>query len=287
MSLRSVLASGEFVCAPGLADMIAAVIARDMAFPAVYASGYWMGASAFGLPDVGITTYTQMRDRVATLKTMVGDTPVIADADTGYGGLLNVRETVRGFESAGAELIQFEDQEFPKKCGHTRNKRVVSAPQMVKRVQVAVDARTRPDTLIAARSDAYQSEGLDGVMRRLDAYVEAGADVIFPEALASPEEMRKVCETFDVPVMANMADGGTTPILNVATLQEIGFALAIWPALGALSAAAAMRRAFSRLKETGTSIHDDVELYDFNQFCQKIGFEDVWEFERKWIDPDQ
>lgn len=284
MSLRSVIERGEFFVVPGIPDMIAAVIARDMDFVAVYASGYWMSASAHGLPDVGIATYTQMVDRVRTLKDTIGSTSVVADADTGYGGLLNVRETVRGYEKAGAEVVQFEDQEFPKKCGHTRNKRVVDASTMARKIQVAVDSRTSADTMIAARTDAYQSEGLDGVLRRLDAYVNAGADIIFPEALASQDEMRKVCDTFDVPVMANMADGGNTPILNAGTLGDIGFSFAIWPAISALSAAAAVRHALQRLKATGTSVHDDLALFDFNEFCRLIGFEDVWAFEEKWVE---
>ena len=286
MAIREKIERGEFFCAPGIPDMITAVIAREIGFDAVYASGYWSSASAFGLPDAGIATYTQMLDRVTTLVNTIGDkSAVIADADTGYGGLLNVRETVRGYERAGAQVIQFEDQEFPKKCGHTRNKRIESSDTMVTKVRVAVDSRSAADTLIAARTDAYQSEGLDGVMRRLDAYIEAGADIIFPEALATEEEMRKVCETFDVPVMANMADGGDTPILDADTLADIGFAFAIFPATAALSAAAAVKRALTRLKTTGTSVHDDIELFDFNQFCTLIGFEDVWEFEKKWHQP--
>ena len=286
MAIREKIERGEFFCAPGIPDMITAVIAREIGFDAVYASGYWSSASAFGLPDAGIATYTQMLDRVTTLVNTIGDkSAVIADADTGYRGLLNVRETVRGYERAGAQVIQFEDQEFPKKCGHTRNKRIESSDTMVTKVRVAVDSRSAADTLIAARTDAYQSEGLDGVMRRLDAYIEAGADIIFPEALATEEEMRKVCETFDVPVMANMADGGDTPILDADTLADIGFAFAIFPATAALSAAAAVKRALTRLKTTGTSVHDDIELFDFNQFCTLIGFEDVWEFEKKWHQP--
>lgn len=148
MLLRERIARGEFFVAPGIPDMISAVIAREMDFPAVYASGYWMTASAYGLPDVGIATYTQMVDRVRTLKDTIGSAAVIADADTGYGGLLNVRETVRGYENAGAQIIQIEDQEFPKKCGHTRNKRLVDAADMAQKVRVALDARTRAETKI-------------------------------------------------------------------------------------------------------------------------------------------
>jgi 2-methylisocitrate lyase-like PEP mutase family enzyme len=192
--LREKLERGEFFLAPGVQDMITAVVAKDLGFDIVYASGYWLTASAFGLPDAGIATYTQMVDRVGTLAKTMPEAAVIADADTGYGGLLNVRHTVRGYEAAGAAAIQMEDQEFPKKCGHTPFKRVVPRETMVAKIKVALEARTSPDTLIIARTDARQSEGLDEALRRAEAYAEAGADIVFPEALESEAEMRKACE---------------------------------------------------------------------------------------------
>jgi 2-methylisocitrate lyase-like PEP mutase family enzyme len=282
--LREKLRRGEFFIAPGIQDMITAVVARDLGFDIVYASGYWLTASAYGLPDAGIATYTQMVDRVGTLARSIPGAAVIADADTGYGGLLNVHHTVRGYEAAGVTAIQIEDQEFPKKCGHTPFKRVVPQAAMVAKIRVSLEARTSPDTLIIARTDARQSEGLDGALRRAEAYAEAGADIIFPEALESEAEMRKACAVIGRPLIANMADGGKTPILSAAQLQDIGFACAIYPATAALAAAAAVRHALSRLKEAGTSIHDDVPLHDFNHFCKLIGFEDVWAFERRWAE---
>ncbi len=281
--LRHKLDAREFFLAPGIPDMITAVIAREVGFDAVYASGYWMTASAYGLPDAGLVTYTQMADRVGTLARTLGDVAIIADADTGFGGLLNVHHTVRGFEAAGATAIQIEDQEFPKKCGHTPNKRVVPTEVMVAKIKVALEARLDPaNTLIIARTDARQSEGFDAALRRAEAYAEAGADIIFPEALTSEAEMRKACETIGKPLMANMADGGKTPILSAAELEQIGFACAIYPATAALAAAAAVKHALGRLKQTGTSAHPDVAPHDFNAFCSLIGFEDVWAFERKW-----
>lgn len=264
--------------------MITAVIARDLEYEAVYASGYWFSASAYGLPDVGITTYTQMVDRVGTLVKTIGNAGVIADADTGYGGLLNVRETIRGYEAAGAQVIQIEDQEFPKKCGHTKNKRVIDTNDMVTKIKVALESRTQTDTLISARSDCYQGEGQLALMKRMEAFVKAGADIIFPEGITNDKEMREVCEAFDVPVMVNMADGGDTPILNAQELSDIGFAFAIFPAMTSLASAAASRLALTRLKETGTSINKDVELFDFSEFCKLIGFEDVWDFETRWLE---
>lgn len=282
-NLRRKLDGGEFFLAPGIQDMITAVIARDLGFEAVYASGYWMTASCYGLPDAGLVSYTQMLDRVATLAQAMGGAAVIADADTGYGGLLNVQHTVRGFEAAGAAAIQIEDQEFPKKCGHTPYRRVVPTETMVAKVKVALDARRAPErTLIIARTDSRQAEGFDGALRRAEAYADAGADVVFIEALESENEMRRACAVIGRPLMANMADGGRTPIRSGQELAALGYACAIYPAMAALAAAAAARLALTRLKATGTSVHPDVPLHDFQHFCRLIGFEDVWAFERQW-----
>lgn len=283
--IKQKLESGKFFCAPGIQDMISAVLAKQVGFDAVYASGYWMGASAYGLPDVGITTYTQMVDRVGTLVKTIDNAAVIADADTGYGGLLNVRETVRGYEAAGAQVIQIEDQEFPKKCGHTKNKQIIPMQDMVTKIRVAIESRENENTLISARTDAYESEGFSGLMRRMEAYSMAGADIIFPEAVTEDKEMREVCQSIDTPAMANMADGGNTPILCADELADIGFAFAIFPATASLAAAAAVKHALSRLKTTGTSVHDDVDLFEFSEFCKLIGFEDIWEFEERWQQP--
>lgn len=273
------LASGKFFVVPGIQDMITAVIANKVGFDIVYGTGYWLTASAWGLPDAGIATYTEMHNRMATLvKTSTG--AVIADGDTGYGGLLNVHHTVRGYEAAGVTAIQLEDQEFPKKCGHTPYKRLVSTEDMVEKIKVAVDARTNPDFLILARTDARQSEGMDGVLRRLEAYAKAGADVLFPEALTSEEEMHTACKTFDRPVMANMANGGLTPVPVASVLEQIGYAYAIYPSLTSLVAASAMEKALVDLKERGIGEPDN--LFNFKEFCSLIGFEEVWEFDRKW-----
>lgn len=280
--LREKLDRGEFIVAPGLHDMIAASVANKVGFDIVYGTGYWLTASSLGLPDAGIATYTQMLDRMATLaRTSRG--AVIADADTGYGGLLNVHHTVRGYEAAGVTAIQLEDQEFPKKCGHTPGKRCVPTQDMVDKIRVAAAAREdKKNFLIIARTDARASLGVDEAMRRLEAYAEAGADILFFEAPQSEEEMRRACAAFDTPMLANMADGGKTPILPAQVLEEIGFALAIYPSLTSLAAAAAMERALTQLKSTGVSQTPEVPLFDFQEFCSLIGFEDVWEFDKRW-----
>jgi 2-methylisocitrate lyase-like PEP mutase family enzyme len=255
-------------------------------FPVVYGTGYWLTASALGLPDAGIATYTQMVDRMATLVRCSG-AAVIADADTGYGGLLNVHHTVRGYEAAGVSAIQLEDQEFPKKCGHTPFKRLIPVEDMVEKIRVAVEARQDGrNLLIIARTDARQSEGLHGTLRRMEAYAAAGADVLFPEALTSEAEMRRACQVLDRPVMANMADGGLTPILPAEVLADIGCAFAIYPSLTSLAAVEAMTRALTALKTHGRyDAPGDPPLFDFKTFCGLIGFEEVWDFERRWARP--
>ncbi|MDH7973218.1 isocitrate lyase/PEP mutase family protein [Sphingomonas sp. AR_OL41] len=279
LRFRAKLAAGQFFVVPGIHDMIAAVVADRVGFDVVYGSGYWLTASAYGLPDAGIASYTQMVDRMATLA-RTSKAAVIADADTGYGGLLNVHHTVKGYEAAGVSAIQIEDQEFPKKCGHTPFKRLIPLEDMAEKIKVAVAARSSGDLLIIARTDARQSEGLDGTLRRLEAYAKAGADVVFPEALQSEEEMRTACASFDLPVMANMANGGLSPVPNANVLAEIGYTFAIYPSLTSLVAAHAMERALIGLKEQGIGEPDD--LFDFKTFCSMIGFDEVWAFEKKW-----
>ena len=277
--LRDRLATRNFFVVPGIHDMIAAVIADRVGFEIVYGTGYWLTASAYGMPDAGLVTYTQMLDRHATIM-RTSKAALIADADTGFGGLLNIQHTVRGYEAAGISAIQIEDQEFPKKCGHTPYRRVIPIEEMVRKIRVAVE--TRDDMLVIARTDARQSEGMDGVLRRLDAYAKAGADILFPEAMESEEEMRLACSTFDNPVMANMANGGSTPVLNGAVLKEIGYAFAIYPSLSSLIAASAIETAFLKLRDEGDGEPDDMPMFDFKEFCSLIGFDDVWNFEKRW-----
>lgn len=285
-SLRAALDAGEFVVAPGIHDMITAVVSNQVGFDFVYASGYWMTASAYGLPDAGIASYTQMLDRVATLCRTV-NAAVIADADTGYGGLLNVRHTVRGYEAAGVAAIQIEDQEFPKKCGHTPFKRVTPIIDMVEKVKVAVEARLNPETLIIARTDARQTDGFEGALKRGIAYGDAGADIVFLEALESEAEMREACKRVSKPLMANMADGGKTPIRTKAELAEIGYKLAIFPSATGLAAAQAAANALHVLKTEGTSNSPNLALFNFAEFNHLIGFDEVWDFERHWARPEK
>ncbi|KQP35768.1 oxaloacetate decarboxylase [Pseudorhodoferax sp. Leaf274] len=280
--LRQKLDAGNYFTVPGVQDMIAAVVADKVGFDIVYGSGYWLTASSLGLPDAGIATYTEMVDRMRTL-VRTSKAAVIADADTGYGGLLNVHHTVRGYEAAGVTAIQLEDQEFPKKCGHTPFKRCIPTEDMVQKIQVAAEAREdKKNFLIIARTDARAGDGVDAALRRLEAYARAGADVLFFEAPQSEEEMRRACEAFDLPMMANLSNGGKTPMLPAQTLAEIGYAFGIYPALTSLSAAAAMEQALRTLKDTGNGDAPGQPLFGFQDFCERIGFEEVWAFERRW-----
>jgi 2,3-dimethylmalate lyase len=281
-SLRQEIANGTFINAPGVFDLISALVADRMGFKALYVTGYGTVASSLGLPDAGLATYSQMLERIARIVEMT-KTPVIADADTGYGGLLNVRHTVRGYEKAGVTAIQIEDQEFPKKCGHTPYRRVIPIADMVRKIQVAVDSRSSSDFLIIARTDARTGNGLDEAIRRGIAYGEAGADIIFVESPESEQELAEVGRRIGKPLVANMASGGRTPILSVDRLAALGFSLAIFPAVGFLAAADALQRAYADLLRNGTTT-DAVSLFPFAEFNKLIGFGDVWEFERRYAE---
>jgi 2-methylisocitrate lyase-like PEP mutase family enzyme len=269
----------ELVSAPGVYDLISAKLADRMGFDALYMTGYGVVASHLGLPDAGLATYSDMVGRVGQIAAMT-QTPLVADGDTGYGGLLNVQHTVRGYETAGAVAIQLEDQEFPKKCGHMLGRRVVPAEDMAAKIRVAVESRSDPDFLIIARTDSRTTLGLDEALRRAEAYLKAGADLLFIESPESVEEMERIGRTFDAPLVANMVEGGRTPLLDAATLQGLGYRLAIFPALGFLAAGAVLEKAYAGLKATGSSVGIDVPLYPFKDFSALMGFDWVAEFDR-------
>jgi 2-methylisocitrate lyase-like PEP mutase family enzyme len=274
------------ITAPGVFDGISARIADRLGFEALYMTGYGVVASHLGLPDAGLATYTDMVSRVERIASLVA-TPLVADGDTGYGGLLNVQHTVRGYEKAGAVAIQLEDQEFPKKCGHMLGRRVVPVQDMVAKIRVACDARSDRDFKIIARTDARTTLGLDEALRRAQAYLEAGADLLFIESPESVAEMERIGRTFDAPLVANMVEGGRTPILDAWELQRLGYRLAIFPGLGFLAAGAAMQAAYASLRERGSSAGTEVALYPFAEFSRLMGFDGVSEFDRKYANPEE
>jgi 2-methylisocitrate lyase-like PEP mutase family enzyme len=279
--LKAAMAKSGLITAPGVYDMISAKIADSLGFEALYMTGYGVVASHLGLPDAGLASYTEMVERVAQI-CQGTSTPVICDADTGFGGLLNVERTVKGYEAAGAAAIQIEDQIFPKKCGHTPGRRVVPLETMVRKIEVAVASRPSPDFLIVARTDARTGYGLDEALRRGDAYAKAGADILFIESPETEEELALIGRHFDVPLLVNMADGGRTPILRKDRLETLGYKIAIFPATGFLAAAKALDRVYGVLKYKGSSDALAPELYPFDRFTRMIGFERVWEFEKRW-----
>jgi 2,3-dimethylmalate lyase len=282
-TLKQRLATRSLLVVPGVFDMVSLRLANTFGFEALYMTGYGTVASHLGLPDAGIATYTDMVGRVRMMASQA-TVPLIADGDTGYGGLLNVRQTVRGYEEAGASAIQLEDQEFPKKCGHTPGRRVIPLDDMVKKIRVAVEARSSPDFLIVARTDARTTLGLDEALRRAEAYAKAGADILFVESPESIEEMRTIGSRFDLPLVANMVEKGRTPVLAKADLEAIGYRIAIFPVSALLAAIQAMAGVFGHLRSTGSTVGSPIPLYDFADLSLLMGFQDVWDFDRDHAD---
>ena len=281
--LKSILERGEFVVAPGVFEMLSARIADRMGFQALYMTGYGVSASHLGLADAGLVTYTDMVGRARTIAEGVA-APLIADADTGFGGLINVRHTVRGYEAAGVQAVQIEDQESPKKCGHTPGRRVVPMADMLRKIEVALDARRSPDTLIIARTDARTSLGLDEAVRRGKAYAKAGADVIFVEAPESEEEFARVGGEIDAWLLANMVPTGKSPEIPAARLAEMGFAVAIYPTAGVTAACAALRAAYGHLRAAGSTQGAPVTSFTMAELHELVGFPEVWAFERRFAE---
>jgi len=280
-TLKEQLQSGDFITAPGVFDLISTLIATRMNFPALYVTGYGISASYMGLPDAGLMTFTDMETQIRKIVAAT-DKPVIADADTGYGGLLNVRHTVKAYENLGVSAIQIEDQEYPKKCGHTPGRRVIPTSDMVSKIKVAVDTRTKDDFLIIARTDSRTGLGIEEALSRAVAFEEAGADIIFVEAPETESEMKMVNAAIKKPTLANMVSGGKTPIFSSAALQDMGYSVAIHPALGFLAVGEALKTAYTTLDTTGNV--SGLVLEDFGEFSKIMGFEDVWDFEKKWAD---
>jgi len=270
----------RLIVAPGVFEMISAKIADRMQFDALYMTGYGTIASYLGLPDAGLASYTDMINRVRQFTT-VAATPMICDADTGYGGLLNVMHTVQGYEAAGACAIQLEDQEFPKKCGHMLGRRVIATEAMVDKIRVAVESRTDPNFLIIARTDARTTLGLDEALRRAEAYARAGADILFVESPESQDEMAKICRSVDIPQLANMVEGGRTPVLTYAELQDLGYRLAIFPATGFLAAAAAVESVYNTIYDKQSTNEIQTPLYEFQRMSSLMGFDEVTAFDKR------
>ena len=252
--LRELLAAPGIVAAPGAYDCLSAAIIERAGFSAVYMTGAGTSISRVGYPDIGLTTMSEMAANAAAIANTVS-VPVIADADTGYGDVLQVRRTIREYERAGVAGVHIEDQESPKRCGHLDDKRVVGQEEMVRKLHAALDAREDDDFTIIARCDALAVTGWDDALRRCEAYVEAGADVLFLEAVQTREQAAYVTSHFDVPVLYNFVETGKSPLLPVAELEKLGFKLVIFPISAMLAAMKTMSDLMRELRDTGTTEH--------------------------------
>lgn len=246
--LRALLDRGELIVAPGVYDGLTAQLAKRTGQPAAYLTGAGVAAAGFGLPDIGLVTQTEMTERIRVIVRALGDIPLLADADTGYGAPINVVRTVAEYEAAGVAAIQLEDQAFPKRCGHLPDKELVSDDDFLRTLGAALEARTDDGMLVIARTDACGPLGLDEAIRRACRYAAAGADILFVEAPRSEEEIERIAAEVDAPLLLNLVIGGLTPDQSAARLQELGYAVAIHPsallapaALGALTALCRLR----------------------------------------------
>ena len=277
--LREAINSGETLLAPWVYDMVSAAIAEKIGFSALFVGGYGISASHLGLPDVGIMTFTDILDRVRTISSNVNQ-PVIVDADTGYGGLLNLRHAVKSYEKAGVAAIQIEDQVFPKRCGHAKGIEVCSVDEMKNRIGVASESRNSDDLLIIARTDSRLEFGLDEAIKRAKAYSKAGADLIFVESLQSLDEIEKLKKSIDKPLVYKMVPDGDLSNIHPTILKKLGYSIIIYPTLGFLSAADAIERAFVEFKTNG--LVKTQKLQKFNEFSKMIGFDEIYSFEERW-----
>ena len=273
---RELLEQPGIIMAPGAYDCLTAKLIETAGFPAIYMTGAGTSVARLGYPDLALATMTEMLDNAAQISSIV-DIPVIADADTGYGGILNVRRTVRQYERSGVAALHLEDQEFPKRCGHLDDKRVIATEDMVQKIHAAVDARTDDDFTIIVRTDAIAVTGWDDAMRRCEQYVQAGADVLFVEALRTPEQIEQAGRELSVPLLYNYVETGKWPLLPASELERMGFKIVIYPASGLLSAMRAVRDTLATLKEQGTTAHL-LENMDSLQDCfEAVGLSEMLE----------
>jgi 2-methylisocitrate lyase-like PEP mutase family enzyme len=267
------------VVAPGAYDCITARLVETAGFPAVYVTGSGVSMSALGAPDMGLLSFAEVLDRVRRICDVVC-IPVIADADTGYGGPLNVFRTVHEFERAGVSAVQLEDQAWPKKCGHEPGRVLVEPKEMAARIRAAAEARIDPDLLIIARTDARTTEGIERAVERAVAYREAGADAIFVESPESVEEMRLVHRHVSCPTVANMVEGGRTPILPTAELARIGFRIVIYPNALTRILGRAGQRLLAELRDRGSTAGMAASMMDHHELWA------LFESDR-WVETEQ
>jgi 2-methylisocitrate lyase-like PEP mutase family enzyme len=261
--LSELLNKRELIIAPGVFDGISAQLTKRTGHVAAYMTGAGVAASGFGLPDIGLVTATEMAGRVAMIADVLGDVPLIADADTGYGAPMNVVRTVRSYDAAGVAAIQLEDQVFPKRCGHLPDKQVVDAAVFEQTLAAALDTRSDENLLIVARTDARAPLGLDAAIERANRYAQAGADVIFVEAPQAIDEIERIATEVNAPLLINLVQGGMTPLESASRLHELGYAIAIHPSNVLIQATFGMLQSLCELNGTDVGPHLPAKPADF------------------------
>ena len=287
MTIRELMGKGGILLAPGIYDALSGLIATQTGAKAVYFSGASLAYTRFGRSDIGLVSVSEVQDTLAAITDRI-ETPVIVDADNGFGNALNVQRTVRNFERAGANAIQLEDQSFPKRCGHLDGKKLVSCNEMVGKVKAALDARQSDDTLIIARTDARAVEGLEAAIDRAEAYREAGADILFIEAPQSIDEMQVLCDRFAgrVPLLANMVEGGKTPIKSADDLATLGYSIAIFPGGAVRAISQHLQAYYEGLLSDGSNARFADRMHDFNGLNEIIETSALLELGKKYEDSD-
>ncbi len=283
MTLRERLKQPRILPAPGVYDALSALLAEQAGFEAVYLSGASLAHTRLGRPDIGLVTASEVENTLANIRERIA-LPVIVDADTGYGNALNVMRTVKSLERAGAAAIQLEDQTTPKRCGHLDGKSVIATAEMVGKLKAALDARSSPETLIVARTDVAAVEGFAAALERAERFLEAGADVLFVEAPRSVEDMKATTARFKgrVPLLANMVEGGKTPILPAAELEALGFSIVIFAA-GLVRAFAFMAREyFAGIERDGSTAAFRDRMLDFNGLNAVVGTPQMFELGKRY-----
>ena len=271
---RQLLERPGIIVAPGAYDCMSAALIEKAGFDAVYMTGAGTSIARLGAPDLGLATADDMTRNAAAIAGTV-DIPLISDADTGYGGVLNVQRVIREYERTGAAAIHLEDQVSPKRCGHLDNKEVVSTDDMVRKIRAAVDARTDPDFTIIARTDALAVTGWEDTIERGRAFVEAGADVLFVEALRSREDVERAAASFDAPLLYNYVESGKSPLLTASELEEIGYKIVIFPASAMLSTIKAIEITLAELKATGATHGADARMVTLHDALELVGLTDM------------
>jgi 2-methylisocitrate lyase-like PEP mutase family enzyme len=286
-SLKHHISDGKTVVAPGVFDALTASIATDAGFSALYLSGAAIAYTRLGRPDIGLVSMTEVADVISLVRQRV-ETPLIVDADNGYGNALNVQRTVKTFERAGASAIQLEDQTLPKRCGHLQDKSIVSAQEMAGKVKAAVDARASEDTLIIARTDAVAIEGLEAAIDRAALYAEAGADILFVEAPRSAEQLGAVSTALGGrrPLLANMVEGGNTPMFSAAELGRMGYSIVIFPGGIVRALARTAQDYYASLHQHGTNTPFADRMFDFGALNELIGTPQMLDLGRRYEEFD-